>query len=146
MLAVEVCDQRSCKEHPERAGELDPAARKPSRLQSTDHDSGVRDAGEFASGAGRKPFGVKAAGLSGTQPAQGGIQLCFKVIGRFFQLSRTQRWISVGVQLHLGTVRPKDDRRLAGVGSRFLIAETLNHGVLAGAVNDCQPAFRRLQP
>src|SRR5438105_4302079 len=53
---------------------------------------------------------------------------------------------SIIVQSQLRTVGPKNDGRLSRIFFAFLVLKAFDHGVLAAAVDDSEPAVSRVEP
>src|SRR5438477_4800541 len=114
-------------------------------LERAYDNAGVCHTVEFASGASGKPLRLEAADLSRTQPAHRAIKLGFQIVRTRVGVCAQKRY-SVLVQSLFRTVRPKDDRSLAGIRFAVFVLETFDHGIATDAINDCQPAGSRIQP
>src|ERR1700730_2141473 len=146
MFVVKVRDQTSSEEHSKGTRKPDLATLQTGGSKRAYYNTGLRHAVKRTSGTGRKPLRLEITGLPGIQPTERSIDLSFQVIGSFSLLSRTQEGPAVSVQLQFGPVRPKNDGRLAGIGSGLFKAEAFDHPVPAAAIVDRQPAFGRVQP
>src|SRR5690242_13550870 len=108
-------------------------------------NAGICHTVEFASGASGEPLRLEAADLSWTQPAHRAIEFGLQIVRTRVGV-RAQKRYSVLVQSLFRTVRPKDDRSLAGIGFVVFVLETFDHGIATDAINNCQPAGSRIQP
>src|SRR5437660_679967 len=100
---------------------------------------------EFVPGSRWEPFRFEVAGFSRTQPVRRAIQFGFEVIRSGIRIF-SQGSCSIIVQSQLRTVGPKNDGRLSRIFFAFLVLKAFDHGVLAAAVDDSEPAVGRVEP
>src|SRR5438270_2982684 len=100
---------------------------------------------ELISRSSREPLGFKAATLARPQTAHRAVEFGFEIVRAGIGIG-AERWNSITVQTNFRTVGPEDNRSLSGIRPALVIFKTLDHSVLARAINDRQPAFRRVEP
>src|SRR5277367_1405072 len=100
---------------------------------------------ELAAGTGGEPFRVEIASLARPQLDEWAIDLGFEINGNSIAAGSERRF-ALGIESRLGTVHPKNHRSLAGIGLVLFVAEALDHGIAAVAIDHREPAGRRIEP